>query len=186
MKAYIVTEGEFSATLLAKLLADEVQLDTHIVSASGKSDAQSLARSLVAARRRPVALVLDANTSEDGLVAEQRLVSRELLAMASPGIPIEVFMAVPSIERLFFAEPELLGRLLGHTLSDVERVEGRFAPRAVLGRLLKGPTKVRSMSELLAALTEDDAAQMCKHTPVAEIKEFLRDKALAGVAEGSS
>ena len=108
MNAYIVTEGQFDVALLSRLLAHEVRSGVRVVSASGKSGAQSLARSLVAARRLPVALVLDADTTDKALVREQRLVARELLTMASPGIPTEVFMAVPSIEILFFTDPQNL------------------------------------------------------------------------------
>jgi len=184
MNVYIVTEGQFDATLLSRLLAEEVQVGVTIVAASGKSGAQSLARSLVAARRRPVALVLDADTTDEAFVHRQRLVARELLAMASPGIPTEVFMAVPSMEVLFFADPALLGRLTGGLAGD-QSARGRYQPKQVLQEFLRmGLAPVLDPSDLVRGLTDADATRMSEYPPVSDIKHFLQSTALTQAANG--
>jgi hypothetical protein len=185
--AYIVTEGQFDGALLTRLLAEEVRSGVHITSGSGKSGAQSLARSLVAARRRPVALVLDADTTEEALIREERLVARELLAMASPGIPTEVIMAVPSMEVLFFKDRNLLGRLTADNLPDEQWVQARFQPRRVLEQFLRtARASVHGLPDLLRGLEDADVALMREHPPVSEILGFLRETAFTGAAEAPS
>lgn len=184
MNGYIVTEGGFGVTVLSRLLAAEVQLGLRIVPASGKSAAQSLARSLVAARRRPVALVLDADTTDEASVRRQRLVARELLAMASPGVPTQVFMAVPTIEALFFADRQLLERLVGDHIPDNQWAAGRFQPRETLQEMLRTRrTVVRSVSDLLSRLTDAEAERMGKHPLVRRIRQFIKEPTLPQAAE---
>ncbi len=175
MNGYIVTEGEADAQVLRNLLADELQTGVYIVSASVKSSAQSLARSLVAARHRPVALVLDADTTDDALVLEQRLVAREFLSMASAGVPTEVFMAVPVMEILFFSNRELLERLLGRELTDEQWTAGQFQPTRVLESFSPKRATIPATAGLLANLTPTDTAQLRGHPLIREILGFVRE-----------
>ncbi len=197
MSIYIVTEGQFDAELLTRLLAEEVREGVSIKAAGGKSGAQSLARSLVAARRRPVALVLDADTTDEASVHRQRLVARELLAMASPGIPTEVFMAVPSMEVLFFKDDALLRALLGRLIpgfgGNVNVADqGPYEPKRALQKILETLQEARriwvkpgppSLSDLVQGLTNADAARMSEYPPVSDIKHFIQSTALAQTVE---
>jgi hypothetical protein len=185
MNAYIVTEGEADRVLLSRLLAEEVREGARIGWASNRSGAQSLARSLVAAHKRAVALVLDADTTDEALVREQRLVTREYLAMASPGVPTEVFMAVPCIEVLFFADREMLTRLVGVYPSDHLWETGQFDPKNALDELRKDVhSRASSVLDLVSVLTDEDAALMSRHPPIRELKAFLRELAPARTATG--
>ena len=182
MNAYIVTEGAFDKQLLEKVLAEEVRQGLKIVSASGKSGAQSLARSLVAERRVPVGLVLDADTTTERLIREQRLVASDLLAMASPGIPTRVFMAVPTIEILFFTDRGLLDRLVGGRVSAPLRAAGKFNPKGTLGQIVRGARTLRDLSDIMRGLKSADAQKMRRHPLIREIMEFLEASAPASTS----
>jgi len=187
VNAYIVTEGEFHTALLSRLLAEEISRKVRVVSASTRSGARSLARSLVATRRRPVALVLDARTTDETLIREELLVTREFLAMASPGIPTEVFMAVPSVGVLLFKDRGLLPRLVPGGVSEDNWVRGRYEPEQVLQEILRiGKVPMHDPKDLVRSLTDDDVAQMRKHSPVSEILAFLQETALTGAVEAPS
>ena len=104
--------------------------------------------------------------------------------MASPGIPTEVFMAVPSMEVLFFADPALLGRLTGGLAGD-QSARGRYQPKQVLQEFLRmGLAPVLDPSDLVRGLTDADATRMSEYPPVSDIKHFLQSTALTQAANG--
>ena len=60
-RTYVVTEGDTDVAVLKRVLPEGIVASAEFVPAGGGMDsARSLARSLLASRQRPVALVVDA------------------------------------------------------------------------------------------------------------------------------
>lgn len=97
-KAYVITEGPFDAEILKQLLSAKVLRDTEFVVAHGRYGAQSVARTLLATRHIPVALVVDADTTDEARIAEQKDFLEELLRQASSGTRFQVFLIKPGFD----------------------------------------------------------------------------------------
>lgn len=175
MNAYLVTEGESDAKLLHVLLADEVRQGLRVVLGGGRSGAISLARSLNSARQVPVALVVDADTTNEGRVREERMTIGDLLRMGSSGAPIDVFLAVPELEVLLFSDRLLLTRILGREVPHDDWIAGRFEPKKALGRILAADMGPGVMSRVAANLSETEAAQLADHPLIREIRAFFAE-----------
>jgi hypothetical protein len=100
MKAvYVVTESEEAASLFNRVLPADLLKDTGVVSAGGKYAAFSMASTLMSARSRPVALVIDADSDNPAVVREKEETTASLLLPAAI-VPYKVCVAVPSIAAL--------------------------------------------------------------------------------------
>ncbi|MBF0550411.1 MAG: hypothetical protein HQK60_07740, partial [Deltaproteobacteria bacterium] len=73
MNSYIIVEGPTDVELLRRLLPEDIINGVHVVSANGRSAAVSLCRSLLFRRHAPAVLVVDANTTHEALIDEQKL-----------------------------------------------------------------------------------------------------------------
>lgn len=137
MKTYIVAQTEFQTQLLRRLLETQ-ELPEHTVLRGGRfTMALSLGSTLLSRRSAPVLVVMDADSVEPHRVREQKAELGYLLpAGNSGGIPADVLMAVPQVEAVLFHDPEALECVLGRPLTEREKIEGEFRPRAVLERLL--------------------------------------------------
>lgn len=175
MKAYLVTEGESDAQLLRVLLAKEVRQGLRILPGGGRSAAISLARSLNSARQAPVALVVDADTTNEGRVSEDRDSIGYLLRMHSSGAPIEVFLAVPEVEVLLFSDLALLTRVLGREITHDDWITGRFEPKKTLGRILGTNGRTGAVSRIAKNLSRADVAQLADHPLIRDIRHFLAE-----------
>jgi len=94
---YIVVEGSDDASILRRILPTAVKAKCGFVVAKGRSAAISDARTLLVLSKEPVALVVDADTTDNFEVEKQEATLRELLYSASAGIKCDVFLAVPSL-----------------------------------------------------------------------------------------
>ncbi|MGH7134322.1 MAG: hypothetical protein ACREHD_01195, partial [Pirellulales bacterium] len=68
MKVYLVVEGSSDAAFLGRLLPAEIQPEITVVTAGGRSNITSKARSLMVTKRRPIALVADTEVTEKDAV----------------------------------------------------------------------------------------------------------------------
>jgi hypothetical protein len=103
MKAYVVTEGAYDAALVPRALTSAGLENVHVAAAGGRSSAVSLARSILRSRRRPVALVMDADTTDPTRVREQAQVLSDLVfsdgvSGSTKSASFRVFLAVPVME----------------------------------------------------------------------------------------
>jgi len=174
MKAYVVTEGELGRDLLQRLLPADLADGIAVVTASGGSGALSMARSLLATRQSPVALVLDADSISPDFVRERSRGLQELLRSVTSGPDSEVFLAVPELEAIFFQVPRLLERVLGLVIPETLEILAEARPKAALDRLFAQHLSIKTMSQLLSALTPGDSDELRKTKPIAELNEFLR------------
>jgi hypothetical protein len=102
-RTYLVTEGETDVAILKRVLPERIVETIQFVPAGGGIDtARSLARSLLASRQRPVALVVDADTS-DQLAVQERVDFLDYYMRQGAGpTPFKVFVAVPELDFCHF------------------------------------------------------------------------------------
>jgi len=97
---YLVTESSTNTEILKRLLPTDLAQKTEFVTAHGRYSASSLSGTILSVRMRPVALVINANTTEEGAIQEQASTITGLLLPASSGVPYKVLMAVPTLEAI--------------------------------------------------------------------------------------
>lgn len=146
---HVVTEGETEAGVIRLLLQGEMPAAMPSVSvrgAGGRSSADSLARSLLAVRQEPVALVVDADADSPHEVSERRrFLEQSLLQVANRPL-WRVILMVPQFERIFLhTSVVFLSRLIGRQLSSREYAEGRRRPKEAMLRWFGSESYPKSM-----------------------------------------
>lgn len=183
MKTYIVTTGEFYARLLERLLAT-MDLLPHVVLAGGpnSTDALMLAVSIRREHDVPVAVVVNSDTVEPALILEQQEIREYLLrsGSASAVLPSCLISAVPQVEIVLFSDPEALECVLGRTLTEREKIEGEFRPRALLDRVLADMAMDRDA--LLARINSRAAVRFASHPMVQSLVAFVERAPAAAAA----
>lgn len=167
---YLVAEGQKDIQIFERLLAPEIVSSTELVAAGGSYGAQSLATTLLTLRSRPLALVVDANTTNETTIQERVDLLRFLLRQAAGNVPYEVFVAVPEIEIVFFQERELFERLMERSLSDLEWHLARLSPKETIKNITRPSVNI---DDLLSRLTERELALLRQHELIKGINDFL-------------
>jgi hypothetical protein len=175
MKTYLLVEGNSDRALFQRLLPSGIQPETTIVAVGGRSNITSKARSLMVTKRRPLALVTDADAVENDAVEQRFQTLEELVRSATAGVPYKVVLAVPEIESWFFVVPNVLERLSGKSLSPEQRVLGGLRPREVLKQLFKDQGDV-SIDQLANELTESEIKTLQETQPRKALIEFLTEQ----------
>ncbi len=169
MSAYLITEGKTDESLLKSLLPKDIVQGVSFITAGGRYGSLSLARSILAVRQAPVALVVDADTDNPALAAEQEDFLRESLRQASPGIPFEVFVVIPALEAILTSSRSVLERLLGQSVSDEEFTLARSNPKQFLLSRAKGDSPL----SLMGRLDSQELNELKTHPLLQRITEFL-------------
>jgi hypothetical protein len=175
MKAYVVVRGDNAAAILRAALARDLLAETEIVAEGPQSTLVSVARTLVVARRKPVALLVDTKTVDEPSIQEKRQTTEELMRWVAAGVPTKVILLVPQLEAVFFQAEGLLPRVFGGPLSGEVRILGRFSPGEALDRLFAQPGGPKNMEELLASLDEEGREALRATPPLRELIAFLQD-----------
>jgi hypothetical protein len=174
MKAYIVCEGELDATLLQHVLPEPLLNNVGIVAAGSLSSAKSMARSLVVRRQVPVAIVVDAETVNPDQVEERRREVKEIVESVAPNTAVEVILAVPAIEAIFFQDSSLLPRLLSSVLSQEILSLAVYQPQQALTQLMTQSKKRQNESWMIEQLADEDLEILRKASVIKEIIQFLQ------------
>jgi hypothetical protein len=176
----VFAEGETDRALLACLLSDlRPGRELRIVASGGSDAARPLARKQLLLSRDPVALVIDSDTTDAERISQQQRDLEDYLRWGAQGTPFSVVQFVPHIEIIFFDHPVVLRRLLGADVDEHAVFAGKFAPKAVLERLVAG-TEVGSPTEMLRRLTEQDLAELRRHETVDALRQFIWQSESAG------
>lgn len=175
MKCHVVVEGPTDAELFKRLLADlPLPERPRIVVAGGKMRCVSVARSILALKREPVVVVVDADNSEPDAIEEQRgYLEFEMRAVSTPAM-WKVFLLQPELETLFFAVPAAIERFFGVRLSAEQKVRAEYSPKTVLSGLTKKPW---AEIELVQSLTKDELTQIRDRHEISEIRAFIANEA---------
>ncbi|WP_147448547.1 hypothetical protein [Corallococcus terminator] len=137
-----MTEGLFDEELVRKLIANKLgNSRVQVISAHGKSSAQSLARTLAGIKKSPVALVIDADEHDSIKIQEGRTYIESLLGSAAPRDMWELVLFVPALEIIFFKTPNWFQSLGLPPPSTLQRERAEHSPRRVLEELLRSNLK---------------------------------------------
>jgi len=166
--AYVVTESEHDGNLLKKLLPESVTGNVYFVAGKGRYNAESLASTILATRRVPTVLVIDADTERESAAHETESYARHLLADAAAGVPFDVVVAVPELEVLFLRDKSLLEKVAGRGISSEEWRLSQSNPQALLDAVLS-----RRSKDMVDRLSGEDIAALRTHPLIAHLSQFL-------------
>lgn len=165
-QAYVITE-DIDVEILKKLLP--VQLTSAVEFIPSSYLASSKSSTLLAVKRTPLALVVDAHTDDETAIYERQDTLQYGLRQTAVHVPFKVLLAVPSIETLFFQERTLLEQLTHHQFTDTEWELAKYHPKKSLTYCL-GENPLPS---LINQLTDKAVAILQKHPLITELVEFL-------------
>lgn len=188
MKAVIITEGRTDQLLLERLLESLAlpKQQYQVMAAAGQSSAESLARTYLADSDFPVALVLDADTTEEERVREQELILNESLRSVGPSRPFLVLLAKPEVAECLFEDRATAEALFGKALTDEQWTRAQFQPYRVARELVYGPNvKTWSPSELIQSLNASALARVAQSPLIARLRDFIIE-ATSLVGSGSA
>lgn len=170
-KACVVTEGQTDIEILKRLLPSELVKNVELVAGGGWSAAQSLAVSILAKRRIPVALVIDADANDEHIIHEKLDFSRWSLNQAAAHVPFEVFLAVPEIEAVFFQDRPFLEGATNRKFSDLEWKLMKLQPRELFA---DNPSeKSQLFQKILGRLDQDSVKTLQTHPLIKSLISFL-------------
>jgi hypothetical protein len=173
MIAHILSNSDFIAALLGRLLAAQERADIGIRAIDELSSMYSLARTWLASDRKPVAVVIDANTPNPEGVAWWRQSLEEVIGDAASGVPYEVIVAVPEIETLFFQRPEVLRRRFDGAVTDHLLELAQYSARGALRKLAADGDSEKLRWEILKSLTDEDVAALRQSDLIREVLDFI-------------
>lgn len=169
--SYTITESKFDKEILENLLPKQIVQNTEFVAASGKYGAQSLASTILAIKLLPVALVINANTEDELRIREQADLLYQLLRQSSPGIPFEVFIAVPELSAVFLENRSLIEKISERSLTDVEWQFAKSRPKEFLESVLgKCP---ECLHKIFTSLSDENLHTLQQHPLVKGLTSFL-------------
>lgn len=170
-KAYLVTQSNSDAAIFEKLLSEKMVDNVFVVEGAGRSSARSLAASILVAKQRPVALIVDADTTDALDVQEQKFTLRAILYRVSPGIPFEVFLAVPEMEIIFLQDRCFIEKIARRKFSDAEWQEAALHPKKFLSDVLEEKHQVSA--KILEKSDEQAIHAMQNHPLLSDVRKFL-------------
>ena len=182
-KPAIVTESAPDARFLRWALGEAAERAAFYVG-GGKSAADSLGRSIVIRDRRPTAVVLDADQVDPEEVASERDFYEYSLASVAARTPTLLLLAVPTLEAVAFADPDLLERVAGRKLGEPERIRAEYDARKALDDLLGGDRVRPPLDRFVDAAAAFDPAPVQRHDLIRRLRDFVR--APAGAVAGAT
>ncbi|MGD0091880.1 MAG: hypothetical protein ABSE73_18350 [Planctomycetota bacterium] len=153
--AFLITEGKSDQLVLRSLLPKETVKRLKMVAGNGRYSAISQTESILAMGGRPVAVVVDADTSAVRAVEELREMLQFGLRQAASGTPYLLRIAVPEIEFLLLSdERDILALTHKEPDSKYETCYAREHPKQYLQEKFPALAKnyIAALPEFLAAL----------------------------------
>lgn len=172
-KPYLVVEAELAALILRRLLPVDVVQGTELVVAQGSYAVQSLATTLLGVRRRPLALVVNADTTNPSIVQEKVDLLRYLVRQGAGNVPYALFVAVPQIEVVLLHDRSLFEWLVGKQLSDLEWRLALLSPKEAIDNLVGSPAGIEA---IVLRLADDDVKILRQHPLIKALSDFLEDQ----------
>jgi hypothetical protein len=176
MASYVVSGSEPDQRVLSAIIKRLLPGQNIVVAdGGGKSNGISLARSLLVARRQPVAFAVSAHTRDPDLIREQQQNVDMLLGLVADASSWAAVLFVPELEGCLFRDPAFARRLFGKPLSDHQRDLAEYDPRRVFRDLAAKHWKTEDAerSVLLEHLAELDLAPLAKDPAIATLVAFL-------------
>jgi len=175
MTLFIVVEGQKDEQLIGAVMKAMAAPGSYeIVLAEGKSDAISVAGTMLTLGEGPVVLAIDADTTSTSLLAEQHSDLRALLNRAAGPDQWRLAFFVPEIEIALVHDEIVAERIFGRPLDEVEQALREVAPKRAFDRLLS--SSKRTWLEIVEQVrTDPELASMVARAPgMHEIVEFAQ------------
>jgi hypothetical protein len=169
--AYIITEGYRDIEILQKLLPKNLTQNIQFIAGKSSYRARSLASSLLATRNTPVALVLDADTDNESQILERHDLINYTLNQASPGIPYQIFFAVPEIEIVFLQDKSLIEKIAQRQFNDLEWQLAQSKPREFLEILFGKGEQINQI--IFDQITDKEIKILQQHQLIQAIMVFI-------------
>lgn len=177
MAVCVLTESNFDGLLLTRLLMEGRERDDVVVRvAPGLSSGYSVARTILAVKRAPVAVVIDANSPESDVAAERKRRAEEMLADAAGRVPFHVVVAVPELEILLFERPDRLHRIFGDVDAHVFEL-ARLSPRRAIAKLAPDEPYDIARFRILRAMDADDLRALRETDLIRDLLNFIETAA---------
>jgi hypothetical protein len=174
MIAYVVAESRFDVELLRRLLDEGLRRDVEFIEGSGIDGVTSMARTLISHYRRPIAIVIDADASQEEAVRTRRQSMEEVVGSVAGRIPVGVIVAVPEIEIIFFEAPGLLQRLYPNSLPPTILEMASLSTRRAIKMLDPSASLQSFRQRVLMEMTDEDIASLRETSVLRELSGFLR------------
>ena len=146
---YVIVEGAFEKFLLERILPENIVAQSKFITGNGYNIALSKARSLLVSSELPVALIVDADTTDSTTIEEKKDFLSQSLQQFSHPEHFHIFLAVPEMEQIFFSRREIMEELLGEGISEHQWEIANYHPRQVLRDLLHTKDLESSLQTLL-------------------------------------
>lgn len=175
MSVSVLAESNFDGMLLSTLLAEEQKAGAVEVGvAHGLTSGYSLARTMLAVKRKPVAVVIDADSPEPEVATERKRRAEEVLGDAAGGVPFRVIVAVPELEVLFFKRLNLLKKAFGKK-GDEHVIElAQLSPRRAIKKLAPDEPYEKARFQLLRAMTPADVKALRGTDLIQDLLDFIK------------
>jgi hypothetical protein len=98
--AYVITDKPETVEILKKLLPEHILQSVGLIATGNPSAARSLGSTIMSERTQPVALVLDAETSDPGSIQEKENLMSTILFPASADTTYRIFLSPPTTQSL--------------------------------------------------------------------------------------
>lgn len=177
MRINLIVEELSDLEFLARIMPTLGRMNVHLTLGVGAERYYAIirTRSIRVDRGEAVILLLNARTMDEQVMLKDRGEIMALLTAAGPPLPVELIFAVPELEVVLFHDPAVLERLLGVTVTEEDRIEARFIPKAVLTRLLERSGRFGDTSELIDAMDEEAARRLSTHPLIRQIEARIAD-----------
>jgi hypothetical protein len=174
-QVYIFVEGPTDADFLRRILEPEELKDAEIVPSGGSSGIPSLARSVLVRRKKPIAVVMDADSNDPEVIKERQEDTEELIRAADASIPVKVVTAVPEIEAWLFAAPEAIARAVGGSVPSEFLYLGKRDPKGFLQQAAEKNQRKWDFKQAIGLLDEEDIKRIRALPEVRELSTFLNN-----------
>jgi hypothetical protein len=121
VKTYLITEDNTDAAILESILSALGLNEVVVVGAGAKAATMSLARSVAAARRLPVAVVMDADTTNDMLMQQEQEYFRGYMNVVIGPDRSQLFQAVPTLGEALFPSARDFEAIFGTRVPEADR-----------------------------------------------------------------
>ncbi len=177
-KIAIVVEGRTDELILKAVLPKDIQRKIQFIVGSGRYSAQSIARTILAYDRQPVALILDADTTDESKIKEQITYFQKALGEVATDVPYQAFIIVPQIEVLLFESKSYLEKIAERPISQEEWAYAQTAPKKALERFL-GDNISSQLPHILKLMNETTVKKLRQHSSLKSLIIFLQSASAA-------
>ncbi|BAY99049.1 hypothetical protein NIES37_30280 [Tolypothrix tenuis PCC 7101] len=169
--AYLITENDKDIEILQRLLPQNLSQNIKFIAGESSYRARSLASSLLATRKTPVALVLDADTDNESQIFERQDLINYVLNQASSGIPYQIFLAIPELEIVFLQDKSLIEKIAQRQFNDLEWQLAKSKPKEFLETVFGNQ---KSINTRIFEYINDEEIKILQESPlIQEIINFL-------------